>query len=126
MIDQLAMSRLTVLDEADLISKKVVRTVQYPRDLIAGSFREHPQGWLAACVGGGFILVKIAGALLHGGKKGKKESSTVAGATKKGVFQLALSSLWGMLLASATPVLKQRIQDFISARLKHKFGSPKK
>lgn len=115
LLGRLALSRLELLDEADNLTAKVGQAMQFPGK-IGHVVKNHPAVTAVLGIGGGLVLVKLVSMLFGSSKKVVVEGASVRSA-KQGVINAAFASLWGMVLASATPVVRHWIQEAVASRL---------
>lgn len=116
LLEKLALTRLEMLDEADNLTAKVGQAMQFPGK-IGHVVKNHPAVTAAVGIGGGLLLIKLLSSLLGSSKKVIVQNGT-ARLAKQGVASAAIGSLWGMVLASATPVVRHWIQETVASRLR--------
>lgn len=122
LIESLAVSRLEILDETENVGRKFDHALSF-----SGKFgflvKNHPVASSGAAVLGGLALVKLLSSLFHSSRHHHDAGAREAG--NRGIIKLVGGSLWGMLLASATPVVKDWVQGVVKRKLHRMFPEKK-
>lgn len=121
LLGRLALSRLEIIGEAENVGAKVDQAISLPARL-GHVVKQHPGISASVGVGAGLVLVKLVMSLFHSDRK-SHHHGMLSDIAKPGLIKVAFGSVWGMILASATPIIRNWIHDRVSEKLNKTFSS---